>query len=127
MIKLFRKKLPHCDILFEKYFSAWYPENERPKMTRPDMYVIAGYDGSSLNLEEIQYLQPEYLASTKKFINETMLDAALADFQEILQSDELSLDLLDAVDKHYNRSQISRLLKSSDPTDFSNPYLVTVC
>ena len=127
MFGLFKKKLPHCDTLFVKYLSPWYDEEERPKMTRPDMYQIAAYEGQPLDLEEIQYLTPEYLEQVKTLINETMTKAALEDFSNIYKTDNLDFDLLDAVDKYYDRTRIAELIKESDPKDFSNPYLVTVC
>lgn len=127
MFRLFKKKLPSCDELFIKYLSPWYDEDDRPKMTRPDMYQIAAFEGQSLDLDEIQYLTPEYLEHVKTLINETMTNAALEDFSFIHQSDKPDLALLDAVDKYYDRTKIAALIKESDPTDFSNPYLVTVC
>ena len=127
MLGLFKKKLPHCDTLFEKYLSPWYPESDRPKMTRPDMYQIAAYEGRPLDFNELQYLTPEFLADRKKFINETMVDAALADFKNIITSDKLDFEVLNAVDKFYDRKKISELIKESNPADFCNPYVVTVC
>lgn len=127
MLKLFKKKLPHCDTLFVKFLSPWYDEQDRPKMTRPDMYQIAAYEGQPLNLDDIQYLDDEYLEYQKKHLNETMVHAALEDFRHITNSDRLDLNALDAVDKYYDRAKIADLIKESDPTDFSNPYLVTVC
>ena len=127
MLKLFKKKLPHCDSLFEKFFSPWYPEDDRPKMTRPDMYQIAAFEGQPLDLDKLQYLNLDYLAQSKKFINETMVHAALEDFKNITNSDQLDFAALDAVDKYYNRAKIAELIKASDPSDFSNLYLVIVC
>lgn len=127
MFGLFRKKLPHCDELFAKYFSPWYDEEDRPKMVRPDMYQIAAFEGQPLNLDQIQYLSPEYLKEVKAFMNETMTQAALEDFSFILKTAALDLHTLDALDKYYDRTKIFELLAESDPKDFSNPYLVTVC
>ena len=127
MFGLFKKKLPHCDKLFVNYLGPWYDEADRPKMTRPDMYQIAAFEGQPLNLDEIQYLTPEYLEEVKVFINDTMTSAVLKDFSAIHKSDTLDFDLLDAVDKYYDRAKITELVNESDPTDFSNPYLVTVC
>lgn len=127
MFGLFKKKLPDCDTLFVKYLSPWYDEEERPKMTRPDMYLIAAYEGQRLDLEKIQYLDPEYLEQVKTIINETITKAALADFSNIHNTDNFDFDLLNSVDKHYDRAKIAELIKESDPKDFSNPYLVTVC
>jgi hypothetical protein len=67
MVGLFKKKLPHCDELFVKYLSPWYNKDERPRMTRPDMYQISGYKGRPLNLDEIQYVKPKYLEEAKTF------------------------------------------------------------
>ncbi|WP_153797056.1 hypothetical protein [Foetidibacter luteolus] len=127
MLGLFKKKLPHCDILFEKFLSPWYPEVDRPKMTRPDMYQIAAFEGEPLDFDALQYLEGDFLADRKKFINKTMVEAALGDFQKITSSMKIDLTALDAVDKFYDRKKIAELIKESDPTDFSNPYLVTVC
>ncbi|GAB2842873.1 hypothetical protein [Ferruginibacter profundus] len=127
MLGLFKKKLPECDTLFEKFFTPWYQENDAPKMTRPDMYQIAAYNGVPLDFEEMQYLDKEDLKDKKNFINETMVQAALGDFQNIIKSDKLDFNVLDAVDKYYDRAKIAALIKESDPADFSNPYVVTVC
>lgn len=127
MFGLFKKKLPDCDALFVKFLSPWYDDDDRPAMTRPDLYQIAAYEGSPLDLDEIQYLTPEYLIKVRALINETMTKAALADFSFILKSDKIDFALLDAVDRYYNRVRIAELIKESDPADFSNNYLVTVC
>lgn len=126
MFGLFKKKLPHCDDLFVKYLSPWYDEDDRPTMTRPDMYQIAAFEGQPLDMDEIQYLTPEYLEEAKTLIND-MTEAFLDDFSFIHKTDKIDFDLLDAVDKYYDRTKISDLIKQSDPKDFSNPYLVTVC
>jgi hypothetical protein len=127
MLKFFKKKLPHCDTLFERFLSPWYPEDDRPTTTRPDMYQIAAFDGQPLDIDKIQYLEPGHLQDVKKHITETMPAAALQDFQSIIKSDTLDFDFLDAVDKYYDRAKIADLIKESDPADFSNAYLVTVC
>jgi hypothetical protein len=126
MFGFFSKKLPHCDELFVKYLAPWYPEEDRPKMTRPDMYVINGFDGSPIDLVAIQYLPPEILDGSREQIN-SMVEAATQDFQHILKFDRLDLNIIDAVDKHFDRTRIASLLKESDPEDFGNPYMVSVC
>ena len=126
MFRLFKKKLPHCDDLFDKYLSPWYPEEEKPTMTRPDMYVIAGFEGKPLDLEEIQYLPEELLGQTKKQI-EVITDAALQDYQFIIQSNKLTYEVLDAVDKYHDRKLILEIIKESDPNNFSNSYLIAIC
>lgn len=125
MFGLFNK-LEDCDPLFKKFLSPWYPEKERPKMTRPDMYVIAGYEGQPLDLDSLQYLNDETLIQTKAQIEE-MIQAALADYQDIINSDKLSINVLDAVDKYYDKKKVIDIVRQSDPKDFSNLYLVNVC
>ncbi len=127
MFGLFKKKLPDCNSLFAKYLSPWYDDEDRPTMPRPDVYQIAAYKGKPLDMDEIQYLTSEYLSQAQEMINEEMLKAAFGDFEHIHKTNQLSLELLDAIDQYYNRTRIAELIKESDPGDFSNPYLVTVC
>lgn len=126
MLGLFKNKIPDCDDLFVKYLSPWYPENEKPKMTRPDMYVIAGFEGKPIEIDSLQYLTDDLLDRTKEQI-QGMTEAALQDYQDIIKSDKLDFSVLDAVDKFYNRKNISGIIKNSDPSDYSNEYLVSVC
>jgi hypothetical protein len=126
MLGLFKKKIPHCDDLFVKYFSPWFTSEDRPKMTRPDMYMISGFEGITLDLENLQYLPYELLAETKIQIS-TMTKTALQDYQNIIKSDKLDFNVLDAVDKFYNRQKIAEIIKLSDPKYFSNLYLISVC
>jgi hypothetical protein len=127
MFGLFKKKLPHCDTLFQNFFSPWYPENERPKMTRPDMYQIAAYEGQSLDIDSIQYLEHSYLIPVKTMVNDEMVEAAVEDFKHITKSEIIDLNFLEAVDNYYDRTKINEIIKESDPKEYSNPYLVTVC
>jgi hypothetical protein len=126
MLGLFKKKLPHCDTLFKKYLSPWYDERERPTMTRPDMYVINGFEGHALDLDKIQYLPPDLLEYNKKQL-EIMAEAALNDYQHIIQSEKLDLRVLDAVDKYFDRKKIAEVIDKSDPKDFTNDYIIEVC
>ena len=116
MFGIFKKKLPHCDTLFEKYFSPWYDQEDKPTMTRPDMYVISGFDGQPLDLDKIQYLPDDLLEYNKKQL-QTMADAALNDYQHIIKSDKLDLNVLDAVDKYFDRKKIAEIISKSDPKD----------
>ena len=54
------------------------------------------------------------------------MQAALKDYQVIVKSDKLDFKVLDSVDKFYNRKRISEIIKNSDPSDYSNQYLVLV-
>ena len=37
------------------------------------------------------------------------------------------MNVLDTVDKYYDRKKIADIIQRSDPTDFSNDYLISVC
>ena len=119
-------RIPHCDKLFKKYLSPWYPEDERPNMTRPDMYVISGYEDKYLNIEEIQYLSNEGLKETKEIYG-TMRNSYKQDFQNFIEFEKLNLDVIDAIDKAFGKREVKELIKDSDPKDFGNDYLVLVC
>ena len=126
MFPFLQKKLPHCDELFTKFLSPWYPEDHQRKMTRPDMYIISGFEGKPLDILTLQYLPNDLLSQAKQQITQ-ITDAALQDYQLIIRSGKLHMGLLDSVDKHYTRKRISEIIKRSDPTDYSNPYLVSIC
>ena len=119
-------KLPHCDKLFKKYLSPWYPDNERPKMTRPDMYVISGYKDKKLDINSIQYLTVEGLEETKK-IFDSMRDSYKQDFQNFMKFENLNLDVIDSVDKAFGKEEVKELIRISNPKSFDNQYLVTIC
>jgi hypothetical protein len=55
-----------------------------------------------------------------------MADAALDDYQHIIKSNKLDLNVLDAVDKYYDRKRIAEIISKSDPADFSNDYMIEV-
>ena len=126
MPRILKKKLPHCDKLFKEFLSPWYPEEDRPEMTRPDMYVIAGYKGTPINLDELQYLPKDLLQEVKESIT-VITDAASQDYRSISDSDNLNLEVLDKVDRFYDRAKVAEIIIESNPKDYSNPYLVSVC
>lgn len=126
MFGIFKKKLPHCDALFQKYFTPWFEGNDPPTMPRPDMFVLNSFNGSPLDTDKIQYLPTDLLDYNKKQI-QTMADAALKDYEHIISSDKLNINVLDAVDKYYDRKKIAAIISNSVPEDFSNDYVVEVC
>lgn len=119
-------KLSHCDKLFKKYLSPWYLDNDKPTMTRPDMYIISGYQNQTLNIDEIQYLTKEAFKESKRLIEKTRF-SYLRDFKKIKEFEDLNLDIINAVDNAYNIQEVKALIKSSDPKNFENQYLLTVC
>ena len=124
--KYFMKKLPDCDQLFERYLSPWYPENEKPSITRPDMYIIAGYENETLEVDNIQYLTDSVLIKTKETFR-TMRESYKKDFQNFIVFERLDLDVIDAIDKSFGKREVNELIEISDALDFGNDYLVLIC
>lgn len=123
------KELPGCDELFMKYFAPWYDEDSRQRKgfeaTRPDMVEVASLIGEAS--ETVGPLPEEYRANASRQI-EGMLEAARGDFPNLLSvSGEPDLSWVDAFDRYFDRGKIQKLLDVSDPTDFSNEYVVTCC
>jgi hypothetical protein len=74
----------------------WYPDAWFRDMTRPDMYIISGYEGQPLDLKALQYLPSERLSVETGQIGR-VASAALGDYESILPSPIFTLDLLDAI------------------------------
>ncbi len=57
-----------------------------------------------------------------------MVDAASGDWAEFTETSEsVSVEGLHAFDEFYGRPEVAALIRRSDPTDFSNEYLVLCC
>jgi hypothetical protein len=120
------KKLPHSNTLFKRYFDRWYNKEDQRGIPRPDMFTIAAYSDTPLDIDSLQYLTSEWLDRIKKQVA-GMIEAAKNDFQFIISFDDFSINILDEIDKHYSRRIVTQLIKESDPSEYSNKYLVTVC
>lgn len=90
------------------------------------MFTINEFNGQPLDLDQIQYLEQESLEANRSQLL-TMANAALEDHAYIFQSDKLTLDVLNAVDKYFDRKKIAEIIDNSDPKDFSNDYVIEVC
>lgn len=123
---MFWNKLPHCDKLFRNYLSPWYPKGERPRMTRPDMFVIRAFEGQTLDMAKTQYLPPKELAETIETFA-TMRKSYQQDFQHFLQFEALHIGVIDAIDQRIGKEEVKALIKASSPRNFGNNYLVFVC
>ncbi len=123
-----RQKLPHCDELFLRFFDRWYDKEarlRRPyKATRPDLERIyrPGIPAAHASL-----LTPDAQEREKKMIR-TMTEAAHSDGTVLFKmSVQSSLEWVDAFDKYYDRQKINKVIERSDPSSFSNDYLVYCC
>jgi len=121
--------LPHCDELFLRYFDRWYDEEDRTRRgfqaTRPDL----------VTLDELIGKEPRDFATlTEEGCDQVlarivrMTDAARSDWSHLLpDSGEMDQRWLSAIDAYYDRERIHHLIEESDPSDYSNDYLVTCC
>jgi hypothetical protein len=122
-------KIPECDPLFLRFLDPWYSENDRKRKkwaaTRPDLITIDSYVGVSL--DELQIITTEGQLEAKARIDR-MLEACRNDWPTYLNlSGDLDLDWIDAFDAYYDRKKVSGVIKKSDPSDYSNDYLILVC
>ena len=121
--------LPHCDDLFLRFFDRWYDDDDRARKafeaTRPDMLQTDSLIGLSQDQAStlLETGQEEVLNRIGR-----MLDAAQADWPNYLQVSGIpGLSWIDAFDSHYDADRIQEIIERSDPSDFSNDYLVTCC
>ena len=121
--------LPHCDPLFTKFLAPWYSSGEKNRKqfdaTRPDILTIKECIG--VPVSELGILSSEGESEVKSRI-EIMLNASRGDWPKFLKvSGEIDEIWVAKFDRYYNRKRVAELIARSDPTDFSNDYLVSVC
>jgi len=124
-----RPLLGDADEMYHRYFDRWYDEVARKLKgfgaTRPDLLRIPDYVGRSV--DELCPIPPDAAAEVLTQV-ETMQKAAAVDWAQYLSVDEpIDLDWIEKFDAHYDQARIEELLRESDPADFSNTYIVTVC
>ncbi len=122
------KRLPDCDRLFKRFFDSWYSDDERKRKifeaTRPDAQQYAR-PGTPAN--KVSPLTIRGQISAKKHIA-AMLEAATGDFPTYLKvSGKPNIQWVHAFDKYYDRDAVLSLVNRSDPSDFTNDYLVICC
>lgn len=122
------RRLPECDDVFRRFFGPWYrPEDLecRPySATRPD---VEAHSEPGRSAAAVSLLTAEDQVGVVEQIQE-MLEAAAADWPAYLPVTEpVSLAWIEAFDRHWTRDRVADLLERSDPTDYGNDLLVTVC
>jgi hypothetical protein len=120
--------IPDCDEVFTQFFDRWYDDDDRQRKgfphTRPDMMVayrpgLAGSDLCPLS-EESELRVLDRIA--------TMLRTAGSDWPSFLEvSGEIDMSWVEAFDSYYDIERIAGLIRCSEPADFSNDFIVTVC
>jgi hypothetical protein len=124
-----RLKLGDADEMFRRYFDRWYDEETRElksfEATRPDVLTSPSYVGRSV--AELCPVNDEAAADSMQRI-QRMYKAAENDWANLLElRPPIDLGWVASFDAYYDRSRIEELVLDSDPADFSNTYLVTVC
>lgn len=124
-----RAQLGDADEMFRRFFDRWYDDDARKlkgfDATRPDITEVPEYVGRSV--AEVCPLV-EAAASDAAARVETMRQAAEGDWPTYLPvRPPIDLGWVESFDAHYDQARVEQLLRASDPADFANDYVVTVC
>ena len=120
--------IPDSDEIFSVFFDRWYDDDDRQRKgfthTRPDMMAAyrLGFTGSEIS--------PFSDEAEKELLGriERMLQSAKTDWPTYLEvSGEIDISWIEAFDRYYDTEKIAELINRSNPSDFSNDLLVTVC
>ncbi len=119
-----------CDILFRRYFARWYrPEDLAQRgyqASRPDVEVFAAAIGQSASKRSPLAEERARERVQRQLVR--MIDAARGDWPSYIKVTEpVSLDGLHAFDEYWTPARIRRVVRESDPADFTNEYLVLCC
>ncbi len=122
-------ELPNCDKLFLRFLDPWYDEDDRryrgTSATRPDITHAKNLVGNTP--DSFGRLNEEGRRNVRARID-GMLEAVRGDWPNELKVDgDIDLKWIGAFDAHYDRRRIQEVIDASDPTVYSNEYLVLVC
>jgi hypothetical protein len=123
------RELPHCDNLFLRFFDPWHDDVSRQsrgfKTTFPDILQHKSFIG--LSQEKASCIKEEMQHDVMQQIDR-MADAARDDWPLFLSNTkDIDLNWIDGFDRHFNRDRIHEVIERSDPSDFSNDYIVICC
>ena len=124
-----RARLGDADEMFRRFFDRWYEDDARKlkvfDATRPDMETLRKYVGRSAS--DVCPLKAVDATMVLKQVEE-MRKAAAGDWPRYLPlRPPIDLAWVEAFDAHYDLARVRDLARGSDPADFANDYLVTVC
>ena len=122
-------ELEHCDPLFERFLDPWYSSEDRKRKhftaTRPDILTADSYRGTLAS--ELSILGAEGDREVIARIDR-MLAAVRKDWPGYLPvSGDIDETWIDAFDEYYDRDRVSEVVRRSEPSDFTNDYLILVC
>jgi hypothetical protein len=115
--------------MYHRFFDRWYSDDARrlqqSRATRPDVVSFPEFVGRTV--QEICPLTDVAAAEARRRVG-MMRNAAEGDWPRHLSvRPPVDLDWIRSFDAHYDLDRVEALSARSDPADFSNDYLVTVC
>lgn len=121
-------ELPWSDEIFMEYFDRWYSDRDRKRKgfraTRPD---FERHSAANVPAAELTPLTNEGVERASHYVLK-ILEAARGDWPAYLNvSGPPTVAWIGAFDDYWDRWNISELLDTSEPADFSNELLVTCC
>ena len=124
-----RARIGDADQMFRRFFNGWYDDDARKlkgfEAARPDIMQVPEYVGRPVS--EVCLLTKAAASEATDRI-QIMRKAAEGDWPTFLNVRQpMDLGWVESFDKHYDLTRVTELLSRSDPADFSNDYLVTVC
>lgn len=123
-----RPELPRCDDVFARFFAPWYQPQDLVargyKATRPD---VESWADPGTPADSAGQLTADGRQAAMHRVT-AMLEAARIDWPTYLPvAGEPSQEWVEAFDNHWTAARVDDLLRRSDPSDFSNDLVVTVC
>lgn len=121
--------LPRAHEIYLKYADRHYDENDRKrKLDMPLLPDRMSVDPLVTRVRDLCLLDDEKSAKVLAMMTTDLPAATREDWAESIGvTGNVSPDWIDAVDRHFTRTRIRKLLERSDPADFSNEYLVVCC
>src|ERR1043166_792742 len=119
------EKLPDADEVFETYFAPWYEADDIDRReiagVRPDLEEDLPTGEAAGELSPLYAEDQEEVADQIR----VMAEAAGEDWPELLGVEgALSLELIDAFDRHFNRAEIADVIADADPEDYGSDLVV---
>ncbi|MSR46238.1 MAG: hypothetical protein EXS13_04100 [Planctomycetes bacterium] len=123
------EKLLDAPAVYSRFFAPWLRPIDRERrgteLLRPDLLEVAAF--RFLPATELSTVAPDVSAKVADQIGR-MVAAARTDWKELCgRHDVTSREGLGAIDAGFDADAIAELHSSSDPAEFGNSLLVTVC
>ncbi|MCX6854960.1 MAG: hypothetical protein NTV80_08660, partial [Verrucomicrobia bacterium] len=120
--------LPEIDDFYTTFFDRWYSDDDRDrkrfKFTRPDIMKLYKPE---VSVSEICALNDEYRDEAERRVFR-IFSSAKSDWPTFLPlSEPVNETWIQLFDEHYVSEVVADLIQKSDPEDFANDVVVSVC